>query len=422
MSQCVTIVGAGVIGLATAYYAVQKGFEVTVIDQGTPMRDGTSFGNAGMIVPSHIMPLAAPGVVRQGLRWLSDPESPFYIKPRLDWDLFRWGWHFWRASTAARVARGAPILHALNMASKQCYQDMTTNLDDFELVSRGLLMLCNSDAGLEEEAHVAEHAQTLGMPAQILSQAEVAALEPDVEMNVVGGVYFPEDAHLEPRRFMSALQQWLEQHHVTFHWQTTVEGAIRESDTLRALHITSSTNTQQQLPIENLVLCTGSWSPTLAQSLGLRLPLQAGKGYSLTLPNAVIQPRHPAILSEAKVAISPFQQALRVGGTMELTGLDNSVNPRRVQGIINSACRYYPELSPDDFTDVPAWHGLRPCSPDGLPYLGRTQVADNLLMATGHAMMGLSLAPITGKLVSEVLAGEPTSLALTGLEPDRYAR
>ncbi|MEM6432009.1 MAG: FAD-dependent oxidoreductase [Deinococcota bacterium] len=421
MTNQVTIVGAGVIGLATAYYAVQKGFEVTVIDQGTPVRDGTSFGNAGMIVPSHIIPLAAPGVVRQGVRWLADPESPFYIKPRLDWDLFRWGWHFWRASTATHVARSAPILQALNMASKQCYQDMAETLDDFELASRGLLILCNSDKGLEEESHVAEQAQTLGMPAQVLDKAEVDALEPDVDLNVVGGVYFPEDAHLEPRRFMGALQKWLEQHHVTFHWQTTVECAIREGHRLRALNITLA-DTPQELPIENLVLCTGSWSPTLAQSLSLRLPMQAGKGYSLTLPDAPIHPKHPAILSEAKVAISPFQQALRIGGTMELAGLDRSINPRRVQGIIKSACQYYPALRADNFTDIPVWHGLRPCSPDGLPYVGRSHAADNLLIATGHAMMGLSLAPITGKLMSDVLAGEPTGLALTGLEPDRYAR
>ncbi len=173
--------------------------------------------------------------------------------------------------------------------------------------------------------------------------------------------------------------------------------------------------------MNELVLCTGSWSPALAQSLGLRLPMQAGKGYSMTLPDAPIRPKHPAILSEAKVAISPFQQALRIGGTMELAGLDSSINPRRVQGIIKSTCKYYPELNSDDFADISVWHGLRPCSPDGLPYVGRSHVANNLLIATGHAMTGLSLAPITGKLISEVLAGEPTSLALTGLEPDRYA-
>jgi D-amino-acid dehydrogenase len=439
----VAVIGAGVVGLMTAYYARQQGFEVTVIEKNAPRRDGSSFGNAGIIVPSHIVPLAAPGVINQGLRWLFDAESPFYVKPRLDADLLRWGYHFWRASTKKHVERSAPILRDLNLASKQHYQDLTRTLGaDFQLTERGLMMLCNSDAGLEEEAHVAAHAETLGMAAKVLTKQEVQALEPELALNIVGAVYFPEDAHLNPGVLMHKLQQWLEDNGVRFVWNRDVIGVVSDGRKVtrlqaRATDSTSEASTNEAssnpeassnleasgidtISADAFVLCAGSWSPKLAKALNLRLPVQAGKGYSMTLSDPPIAPRHPAILSEAKVAVTPFADSLRVGGTMEIAGINHRVNPNRVSGIIKSACQYYPKLTPEAFRDVPVWHGLRPCSPDGLPFIGKTRQFDNVIIATGHAMMGLSLAPITGKLVSEVLAGEMPTLMLEPLSPDRF--
>ena len=226
----IAVIGAGVVGLMTAYYARQQGFEVTVIEKNPPRRDGSSFGNAGILVPSHIVPLAAPGVMNQGLRWLFDAESPFYVKPRLDADLLRWGYHFWRASTKKHVERSAPILRDLNLASKQHYQDLTRTLGaDFQLTERGLMMLCNSEAGLEEEAHVAAYAETLGMAAKVLSKQEVQALEPDLDLNIVGAVHFPEDAHLNPGVLMHKLQQWLENNGVSFVWNRDVIGVVSDA-------------------------------------------------------------------------------------------------------------------------------------------------------------------------------------------------
>ncbi len=168
------------------------------------------------------------------------------------------------------------------------------------------------------------------------------------------------------------------------------------------------------------MLCAGSWSAAAAHKLNLKLPLQAGKGYSLTLPNPRQQPHICAIFQEARVAVTPMGSSLRFAGTMELSGLNETINPRRVQGIIDSVSRYYPEFKPEDFREIRPRCGLRPCSPDGLPYIGRTQRFANLTIATGHAMMGLSVGPITGLLVAEILSGEKPRFNLTALSPDRY--
>lgn len=419
----VAVIGAGVIGLMSAYYARQQGFEVTVIEKNAPQRDSSSYGNAGLIVPSHITPLAAPGVINQGLRWLLDNESPFYVKPRLDMDLLRWGYYFWRSSTQAHVENSAPLFRDLSFASKREYQALSRVLgDDIQLTERGVLMLCRTEAGLEEEAHVAAHAETLGIKIKVLSQQDVQALEPDLELDVIGAVHFLDDAHLNPAVLMGKLQAWLEANGVQFVWNRDVVGIERDGDRVKGVvaRVTDDTSTDT-INADAFVLCAGSWSPEFAKALNVRLPIQAGKGYSMTLEPPPIQPNYPALLVEAKVAVTPFANSLRVGGTMEIAGINHRVNANRVRGIIKSACQYYPELTPDAFQDVPVWHGLRPCSPDGLPFIGKTRQFENVIVATGHAMVGLSLAPVTGKLVSELLVGATPTVMLEPLSPDRYA-
>lgn len=428
----VAVIGAGVIGLMTAYYARQQGFEVTVIEKNAPKRDSSSYGNAGLIVPSHITPLAAPGVINQGLRWLLDNESPFYVKPRMNLDLLRWGYYFWRASTQAHVARSGSLFRDLSFASKQEYQALAQVLgDDIQLTERGVLMLCRSEAGLAEEAHVAAYAKTLGITAKVLSKQDVQALEPNLTLDVMGAVHFLDDAHLNPAVLMGKLQAWLAANGVQFIWQRDVVGIVRDGDkvkqlTARVTEGSSSTASQtasqtDTIQADAFVLCAGSWSPEFAKALHLRLPIQAGKGYSMTLEPPPIQPNYPALLVEAKVAVTPFAASLRVGGTMEIAGINHRVSANRVRGIIRSACQYYPGLTPEAFQDVPVWHGLRPCSPDGLPFIGKTRQFENVIVATGHAMVGLSLAPVTGKLVSEVLVGTTPTVALEPLSPDRFA-
>jgi len=391
------------------------------VDRHAAMRDGCSFGNAGMIVPSHFVPLAAPGMVALGLKWMWNPESPFYIKPRLNSALVGWGYRFWRAATPEHVRRTAPLLRDLSLASRAAFEEISAGSGPgFGLTQRGLLMLCNTDRGLDEENHNANRANELGIPAEVLTRDQVAALDPAITMKVLGGVYFPKDCHLSPDRFMSTLQSHLGQAGTQFHWNTEVQAGRRQGNRVSALQIRTSTGQAQEIVADEFVLCAGSWSTQLARGLDLSLPMQAGKGYSLTLREPRQLPGLCAILSEARVAVTPMGDNLRFGGTMELAGLDETINPVRVRGIINSVLRYYPRFKEADFASVQPWCGLRPCSPDGLPYLGRTTKFSNLTIATGHAMMGLSLGPVTGQLVAEVISGERSTHDLSLLSPDRF--
>jgi D-amino-acid dehydrogenase len=346
-----------------------------------------------------------------------NPASPFYIKPRWDADLIGWGMKFWRAANAKQVARAAPLLCDLALASRICYEQLSGELDQsFGLVKKGLLMLCRSEEGWHEEALTVEKARALGLPAEVLDARQTAALDPSARMDIAGSVYFPKDCHFSPGEFMAALQKQLEKSGVRFLWRTTTAGFRRENRRIRAVRLDPG----GELEADEFLVCGGSWSPGITRELGLNIPLQAGKGYSLTLPQPRQLPQICTILTEARVAVTPMGKTLRVGGTMEIAGLNDEINPVRVRGIIDSFCRYYPEFTPGDFEGIQPWRGWRPCSPDGLPYVGRTGKFQNLSLATGHAMMGMSLAPITGKLIAGLLVGEKPALDVSLLSPDRY--
>ena len=411
----VIVIGAGVIGLSVAEQCARRGHRVTVIERA-PEQRGSSLGNAGMVVPSHFVPLAAPGMVTLGLRWMWNPESPFYIQPRLDWDLIAWAWQFWRASTQARVERAAPLLRDLHLASREAYVQFADSGEDFGLVRRGLLMLCKTRHALDEEVRAAEKANALGVPAEVLDAQQTAELDPHVTMDVAGSVFFPKDCHLQPARYVGAMEQRLRAGGAEMFFDASVTSWRREGGRLHAVETTRGV-----VEGDEFVLAGGAWAPELARELGLRLPMQAGRGYSLTLPQPIELPQLCSILTEARVAVTPMGGALRVGGTMEIAGLNDRVNLRRVQGILRALPQYFPNFRREHFDGIQPWHGLRPCSPDGLPYLGRTKAAENLVVATGHAMMGLSLAPITGELAAQLVDREPPRFDLSLLAPDRYA-
>ncbi|MBX3748440.1 MAG: FAD-dependent oxidoreductase [Verrucomicrobiae bacterium] len=415
--RSLVVLGGGVIGLATAFHAARRGLRVTLLERLGPDRDGCSFGNAGMVCPSHFVPLAAPGAVVQAIRWMANPKSPFYLKPRLDLDLLAWACRFWRSANAAHVRRAAPLLRDLALASREDFASIASLPgSDFGLVRQGLLMLCRTRHALDDESRLAEQARRLGLEAEVLTPGGVAALEPDLTLDIVGGVHFPQDCHLVPDRFLAALHHHAVQAGAQFVWNSEVTGWRTEGG-----RIVAARTAQDEWPADTFVLCGGSWSPRLAQPLGLRLPIQAGKGYSLTLPHPRQLPRHCAILTEARIAVTPMSGALRFGGTMEIAGLDESINPLRVQGILDAIPNYLPAFQPQDFHGIPPWRGLRPVSPDGLPYLGRSRRWPNLIVATGHAMLGLSLAPVTGQIVARLATGEPPGFDLTPVDPDRFA-
>jgi D-amino-acid dehydrogenase len=418
VSKHVLIIGGGIIGFSIAYYCSRKGHRVTLIERGGSNRDGCSFVNAGMIVPSHIVPLASPGMVRLGLKWMWNPESPFYVKPRWSADLMNWAWKFQGAATQRHVDRAAPVLRDLHLASRDCYKEWATLWNnEFNLAERGLLMLCNTEHGLAEETKAAQYARRLGMDAEVLTPSATAELEPNLRMAIAGSVYFPGDCHLAPERLMPVLAREVERAGVQISYDTGVDGWRSTGDRIEGLH----TKGGAELTADEYVVCAGIWSQKIVRDLGIRIPMQAGKGYSLTMENPASLPRVCAILSEARVAVTPMGGALRFAGTMELTGIDERINETRVRGIVNSVAKYFPDITPPHLTQTTARAGLRPCSPDGLPYVGRVSRFTNLSVATGHAMMGISLGPITGKLIAEIVSDEPLSCSMEGLRPDRYA-
>jgi D-amino-acid dehydrogenase len=415
MRHPVTIIGGGVIGLCCAYYLQKQGYRITVIEKGD-ITSGTSFGNAGYISPSHIVPLASPGIVARGMRWMMSSSSPFYIKPRLDLDLLRWGINFYKKANHATVAKNAPHLAKILLLSRELTSDIKNDLGNhFRMEEKGCLMLFKSAATGQHEIELSREAAAYGIDTKMLSAAEVQALEPDVEVNVKGGVLYPVDCHLHPGDFMRTLKDHLTRNGVNLMLNTEVKGFEKLGN-----RVTSVITDKGAIETGELVLAAGSWLPAIAAKLGIHLLLQAGKGYSITYDNMKHNLRYPAILVDDRVAMTPMGADLRMGGTMEISGINKTVMLKRVQSIFRAAKNYYPTLDVEFPKTDRIWSGLRPLTPDGLPYIGRHTKYGNLTIAGGHAMLGLSLAAATGKLVEEIVGYRNTSLDIMAFDVERY--
>jgi D-amino-acid dehydrogenase len=412
----VGIVGGGIIGLCSAYYLHKAGHRVTLFDQNM-LTDGCSFGNAGMIVPSHIIPLAQPGMIAKGMRWMLNSTSPFYVKPRLSVDLARWGWLFYRHATPEHVERSIPVLRDISLLSKTLYQDLAANGDlTFEWQERGLLMLYKTASAEYEMAHEAEVANRAGIDAQVLNGQQVQAQEPATCVDVRGAVFYPGDAHLNPGELIRSLVSYLRREGVMILENQAVIGFEKSGLRVNAIHTAGGSHA-----VDEIVIAGGAWSPGVARLLDLPLSVQGGKGYSFRLRDMKTTIRIPAIMLEARATATPMGNDLRFAGTLEVAGTDMNINLNRVRGIAQSINQYYPEL-PVEMPGVEAvWRGLRPCSPDGLPYIGRTKRYDNVLFATGHGMMGVSLGPATGKLISELVGNQVGSMDISAFSPDRFS-
>ncbi len=412
----ILIIGGGAIGICAAHYLSERNHKVTVVEKGE-ICSGCSYGNGGLIVPSHCVPLAAPGVVWKALGWMFNPESPFYIKPRLDFELFSWLWKFRRACNIRQVQRATPVLRALSLASLRLYDDLAARKDlAFGYRKRGMLKAFNTVEGLEggvEEARILEEA---GVETRIVNPAEIGELEPNIRVRATGGVFYPQDAHLIPVEFVRQLARDVEKRGVGIETSTEVIGLETSGR-----NITIVKTTRGDFAAREIVLAGGSWSPGIVRDLHLRLPIQPAKGYSVTIRRPSPCPDLPISFGEAKVGVTPMEDdTLRFAGTLELAGFDLSVDPRRVASILKAVPQYFPDLDPETFELIEIWRGLRPCTPDGLPFLGRHHAYDNLILAAGHAMIGISLAPITGRLVSQLVARENPEIDLGLFNLDRF--
>jgi D-amino-acid dehydrogenase len=414
----VIIIGGGIIGLNTAFFLNKAGCKVTVIDRGSESDEfSASYGNAGMIAPSHFIPLAAPGIISKGIRWMLDATSPFYIKPRLNWDLINWGIKFMHSATAENVNRSMKYLLDINLASLQLYRDMAEELPfEFDYKPAGLLMLCKTHQAKKEEEKVGLIARSYGLNAQFLDKAEVNQFEPNVHPDVIGAVFYPDDGFLSPRKLMNGLKKYLKSTGVKMIYNTDINDFKVDKG-----KIISVKSQEKDFKSDEFVITGGVWTMELAKKLKLKLPMQGGKGYNITIENPETNINYPAVLVEVKSAVSPFSNKLRLAGTMEINGYSLSINKKRIDTIIKTASEYYRFKDDSAFKIVEPWAGLRPVTPDGLPYLGRLKGFKNLSVATGHAMMGLSLGPISGKLIAEIIAGVQPAFDLNLMNPERFS-
>jgi len=410
MPKRIVVIGGGVVGLCCAYYLEKDGHSVTVLDRGQPETERCSSGNSGLVVPSHFVPLAAPGMVAYGIRQMLNPRSPFRIKPQFSSELVSWLFKFWLSASADRARGAGPVLRDLNMLSRSLYLELGRERE-FDLEQKGLLMVCRDEITLQKEHHEAETARGLGIPTQTLTADELSKLDASAKYRSAGAVLYPQDCHLNPLRFTNSLRTNLQD----IRYGSEVVKMNQDSRGIQSI-----TTERETLEADAFVLAGGVWSAKLASTIGLRLPLQAGKGYSMTLDASEHSPTIPSILVEGRVAITPMGDKLRVGGTMELAGIDDSIDPRRVEGIVNTFCQYLPDFSASNFANQPVWKGLRPCSPDGVPYIGPFAKVPNLYAAAGHAMMGLSLGPATGFLIAQHVAGGKPQVDSSLLRPDRF--
>ena len=357
------VIGGGIIGLSSAYYLQKSGWDVTVLDK-TDLSDSCSYGNLGMIVPSHFVPLAAPGMVAKGIRWMFNKKSPFYVKPAFNKELIAWGLKFMKSATARHVEESAAALLNLNLYSKTLYEDLQQEPRfDFALQNKGILMYYKTQKVAEEEIHLAEKAKSLGLEVEVLTKQQVEALEPETELAVLGAVHYKCDAHLYPNKLIPQLLQHLASSGVSFEKNQAVKQVITERAQLKKVITTSG-----EFEADVFVMAGGSWLAELARMANLSIPLMPGKGYSFTDNQPLKKLNIPAILCEARVAITPMNGSMRYGGSMEIAPVNDKVNLDRVKGIVESIPKYFPGM------DVPVpekkaiWYGFRPCSPDGLPY------------------------------------------------------
>jgi len=417
MKKSVIVIGGGIVGLSTAFYLRAEGHEVTLLDKGT-ITEGASFVNAGYLTPSHIVPLAAPGMISKGLKWMLNSSSPFYIKPRLDADLISWGWKFMRSCSKKHVQRSLAAIKEINELSKGLYHEMHASVDfNFHLEDRGVLMAFKTSKAEKSEYSVMQAAQDLGLDVSLLGVEEVNRLQPGIQMNIAGAYHYRCDAHSTPEVFMNQLKKNTLKSGVEIHTETTVKNFQVRGD-----RISTVVTDRGNFEADEVVFAAGAWTEELLKPLKIILSVQAGKGYRINV-EARTGISLPCILIESKVGVTPMQGFTRFAGTMEIAGINYNIRENRVNAIAHAATQYYSGLEIDLNDRKQAKCGLRPLSPDGLPFIGRHSSCSNLVLATGHSMMGWSLGPATGKLVTEIISNKKLSMPINKFSPERkYGR
>ncbi len=411
----VLIVGGGIAGLCSALYLQQSGWQVTIIDKND-MNDNCSYGNAGMIVPSHFIPMAAPGMLAKGIRWMLDKKSPFYIKPSFNLFLFKWGLNFLRHSTAKHVSTTAPFIKDLNVLGGEEYSRLKNEFNlEFPLEHKGILMLYKTKKTEDEQIALAQMAHDFGLNCTVLDHAGIQELEPGLKMSVTGGVHYLSDGHIDPAAFMKSLIQSVEQAGATIIRNAAVDKIEIKDSKISKVFVGS-----KEYSADKFIFATGAELTGTLKHAKVNIPVMPGKGYSFMTHEFGNKLQHPALLLDDKVSITPMGGSVRIGGTMELAGINDKINMNKVTGIAESVNHYYADVKIETPSPKDVWYGFRPCSPDGLPYLGRLKSLDNAVIAGGGGMMGVSCGPAFGKIVSELINESQLSMDINCFDPERF--
>jgi D-amino-acid dehydrogenase len=395
------VVGGGVIGLACAHYLQRAGAAVTVIDQGA-VGQACSRGNCGFVCPSHVLPLAAPGAVGATLKTLLQPNSPLKVRLRFDPALWGWFYQFARRCNTADMLDAGRAIQALLNSSWALYDELfRTEPLDGEWETHGLLFVFRTPAAMEHHAATERLLrEQFNVGATRYDGPALNDLEPALKPGLAGGWHYTTDAHLRPDKLTASWRQLLESRGVEFREQCPFTGFVQAGRRVKEVE-----TAQGRLPADAVVIATGAWTPLLNKHLRCRVPIQPGKGYSITMPRPAVCPAIPLMFEEHRVAVTPMQSGYRLGSTMEFAGYDATLNPKRLDLLRRGASHYLREPLAEPVQEE--WWGWRPMVYDGKPVIGRGPAADNVLIAAGHGMLGLSMAPATGKLVAELLGGAP---------------
>ncbi|MDA7504007.1 FAD-dependent oxidoreductase [bacterium] len=411
----IVIVGGGVIGAACAYYLNQSGADVTVIDRGA-FGQGCSHGNCGYLSPSHILPLCQPGAVTSTLKTMFQKNSAFSIKPRFDLSLFNWLLQFARKCNHKDMLHAGYARQALLDSSRELYLSLfqANILDDCELHTDGLLFVHDQ----EEHFHHYEKTDKLlqdefGLAAKPFAGAELTELEPALKAGIAGGWLYECDSHVRPDKVMAAWKRRLEENQVEIIEDCQFQSIESSNGTVNGIQTSTG-----PIKTDQVIFATGALTPTLGKQLQASIPIQPGKGYSLTMPRPKVCPKYPMIFEEHRVAITPMDSGYRIGSTMEFAGYDSTIREERLELLVNGAKHYLKEPMAEPIQEK--WSGWRPMSSDGIPMIGQLPKFKNAWIASGHSMLGLSMATATGKLVAELITQQTPHVDPTPYRVDRF--
>lgn len=413
MSKAI-VIGGGVIGLLSAYQLRKRGRDVVIIDKGNLGR-GSSSGNAGWVTPSLSGPVPAPGIVSDSIKWMLQPESPLYVKPSAIPKMAGWLISFWRHCSPRHYRRGLIALSRFNETTMQDFDALIKDGLDFEMHRSGLMYVFLDQSTVQSmEQEVKEASEFAPIDWLKLTPDEAREIEPALKPEITGAILIESDRHVRPESLLKAVSAWIAQNGVEIMPHTEVTDLAFEDD--RVIGVQTSNGLVRG---DQVLIAAGAEAGFLSRRARLNLPMQAGKGYSTTMEMDKPPISRSMYLVESRVALTPFKGAMRIAGTMELSGINTKMHERRIDAMVRNANRY---LDLKIGKVVERWVGMRPMLPDGLPAIGRTAAFDNVFIAAGHAMLGVTLGPTTAVAIAELMTTGQSPYDLTAFDPNRFDR